>query len=619
MSSVRVKTLTGSSIDILVDPSTKVVDLKKSLRDSGNAILAKCKLFFSGAILRDDILLNSLDIPAGGFLVAIPMSFEGKQTRQVKALRQKESTVSKSSSIDLEGPSPTSPTGGQVCPGSRLLNSPIKDTRLDTLLPGYSIRPSPVKPGRGSSSSRPAALRENREDHEITVGLPDPNHCTKKPGLSFPDQAPTAADLLQPKLVVQDIVSEPGVVTPDDMSQEGQKGMCEILVLDQAGGDPFDAMLQKDGENRVTEIVDLSASPIKPGKLVRKRGSKAKTAAVVGDVQGGRVQNEEGMDRRRKRGNPRKVQEVPQDDSLEAGATSTKKVRKCKKKTSPVPLKPGMVETASAEDSMIQGHGNDLKTDTLVPISECYTGRPSPELQEDLNLVESLPLPPLLLRLRQALGALTEVHAFLIKRHVLPTWHALSSILRTPSQQHIEKECSISGSAIKDVVQSNGVEVLCCEAGLKLQDVLHLSALLPSVVVLRDRTRPHEDVVKPLLSLSDYPFLEAFDRKSALGSREDNSVEASTRQYIAPFSTELLHTNSTGAEVANVEGMKDAGTTVLAAAEQFQSHDTPVVPSRALEQPGGYNCPSSLVVDLIDPGKPVWERNQFETSLGATS
>jgi hypothetical protein len=117
MSSVKVKTLTGISFDVTIDPSTRVSDLKKSLKGgNSNSNLSKCKLFFNGSVLKDDIILTTLDLPYGGFLVAIPMSFEGKQTRQVKALKQKEHQADGVSSLEEKNLSTSSPAE-TACPG----------------------------------------------------------------------------------------------------------------------------------------------------------------------------------------------------------------------------------------------------------------------------------------------------------------------------------------------------------------------------------------------------------------------------------------------------------------------------------------------------------------------
>jgi hypothetical protein len=177
--------------------------------------------------------------------------------------------------------------------------------------------------------------------------------------------------------------------------------------------------------------------------------------------------------------------------------------------------------------------------------------------------VAQLPLPPALLRLRQALGALAQVHRFLCGQHVSPTWRALSSVL---DQQHAPAVGCGSGEQ-----QPLGGKV--GPGGLELEDVRHMAALAPAVVSLRDRSRPHEDVVYQLLSGSSG---SATVRQPRGGS---GSIEADVAGQ--GWSAELAQQVAGSIGHAATAADEGQGSTALA------------------------DGVHSLVVDIVDPGRCV--------------
>ncbi|KAL4447650.1 hypothetical protein ABPG75_004869 [Micractinium tetrahymenae] len=137
MEAVAVRLLSGQQFAVPCQPGATVAEIKQSLGGLEGGP-KRCRLTLRGAFLGDDVLLESLGLRPGEFLVAF-------ETRKKKAAQPAASTAAAASSNQQPSVAPTPAGSPQRHPPPPPLASPNK---LDSLLPGYLSRPnaSPMKP-----------------------------------------------------------------------------------------------------------------------------------------------------------------------------------------------------------------------------------------------------------------------------------------------------------------------------------------------------------------------------------------------------------------------------------------------------------------------------------------
>lgn len=153
---LRVRTLQGKCLQYPLQPGDTVGSFCKRVQLEGGPDLSACKLFCNGTTLSKKQLLGTLGLGPNGFLVAVPdTSRKGRHRRPA----QPETAAGGGGDAGADGATATavaesSPraehafaatTGGFIKPS--LPGSPTGG-KLDTLLPGYHLRPSPSKRAR---------------------------------------------------------------------------------------------------------------------------------------------------------------------------------------------------------------------------------------------------------------------------------------------------------------------------------------------------------------------------------------------------------------------------------------------------------------------------------------
>ena len=458
---MNVKTLIGISLSLGLDPSdTSVGALRQRLHEQGHEQLKGCRLFFNGIKLQDEQApLPSAATHVGAFLVAVPVSSSarGNVSRHVRAVRQHEERAA----ICLEAP-----------PAVTLLNSSAQDSgdavpyrgreigQLDTLLTGYAIRPSPVKP-----RAKPA-------------------------------QVPAA----------------------DEVQQEGGGGFL-----------PAEATAAAEGEHKAHS--PLNHHPGRPGSPEPLPGDSLDAS------------DRHPQRKRQRRGK----QSLPGDGSASVAGPPAEPAA-----TAAVPRAMRKRKGIKAAESEAEGDQQGASAPPPPPLANA----PSDQRTATERLVSRLPLPPALLQLRQILAALGEVHRFLSTQRVSPTWHALATVLDQAQGQQ------------------SGPEREGRQAGLMLEDVFHLAAIVPAVVVLKDRSRPHDDEAVVCPRRMPGPS------SVALGGSGGGCIEADATAQGWP--SQLIQQVTSSLGQATEEG--GAGEKLGACPPTDVTHH-------------------SLVVDIVDPGR----------------
>ena len=152
---IVIRTLNGSSHQIdLPHSSPDLMTILDMRRAPGlHPDLRSCQFFFKGSWLTDDQLIPD-PMPAGSFLVAMPggghqgagssKTSARRPSRQVKALQRKEAQQASGSATVAGGSSaPASPAAKRWSP--TLPHGGGLPQGMDSLLVGYSLRPSPIK------------------------------------------------------------------------------------------------------------------------------------------------------------------------------------------------------------------------------------------------------------------------------------------------------------------------------------------------------------------------------------------------------------------------------------------------------------------------------------------
>ncbi len=173
------------------------------------------------------------------------------------------------------------------------------------------------------------------------------------------------------------------------------------------------------------------------------------------------------------------------------------------------------------------------------------------------------------------MGALAQVHSFLMRQHVTTTWLKLAAVLRTTQREADGSQATAPQRQAANSAAASEPAVLPCDL-LDLQRLSSLSALVPKVVVLRDRARPHDDTV---------------DLSGSLGVGGLSNLGGGTRPDGERAAVRAC------AEDDNEGGFVKDNHVGGCSGRAGQA-------SAALPDMGDEEEPSSsLVVDLVDPGK----------------
>lgn len=145
---VRVTNLDGSSVEISVQSSTTVGGLKRRLTENASVHYKDCVLLENGCLLRNRQRMGDLFGRGIYRLTAVPRSKKYRKTTTVEGMG--------------EGLTSENPRGSEV-------STPGGSECLDTLLPGYSLRPNPS----------PVKKKQVRECHE-SIGRSDDKASEKQ-------------------------------------------------------------------------------------------------------------------------------------------------------------------------------------------------------------------------------------------------------------------------------------------------------------------------------------------------------------------------------------------------------------------------------------------------------
>lgn len=181
---LRVRTLQGKCLEYPLEPGDTVSSFCKRVQLDGGPDLSACKLFCNGTTLSKKQLLGTLGLGPNGFLVAVPdTNRKGRHRRPAQpepaAGGGGDAGAGGATAAAVAESSPraehafAATTGGFIklsLPGSPTCG------KLDTLLPGYHLRPSPSKRARPPLPPFPAAatqplaslqsLQQGRRQHQ---------------------------------------------------------------------------------------------------------------------------------------------------------------------------------------------------------------------------------------------------------------------------------------------------------------------------------------------------------------------------------------------------------------------------------------------------------------------
>ena len=182
----------------------------------------------------------------------------------------------------------------------------------------------------------------------------------------------------------------------------------------------------------------------------------------------------------------------PVQGPIEGGSTNL--IRK------PLRLKRSSATPEAAHLSKIPEGTNWEQDDDRQKSDVATAAAASPPLPKEAW--EMLPLPPELQRLRQALAILGEVLKFLSSQQATPTWRAVTGVLNHLNHLKADGGGLLSPAAgsyhsgqgdSQDSADAAGILSGSMNVAVTLEDAYALSRLVPSVLQLRDRSRPHQD------------------------------------------------------------------------------------------------------------------------------